>query len=325
MTTLADLRTPREAVLAGTTALGALQRGEGNWSDFKVFNVPGIEWITGFVLLSLARQNSAPGWNAKGLPRARSFLHNSQRGNGGWGYHPTAPADADSTATCLRALLATGPADVATDKAADLLESWIEADGVATYPSGTRGIPTGSGYAKPSDCVTANVVLALHAAGRETGALVATLLRRGGGTEGWSSYWWEGHTYLQAIAVQALATAAPDNPAAREMIHRTARRIEEEQRPNGAWCIKDSNGNSRDSAFETAMALCCLAAAGLDNAARLAALVSFQGENGIWPNEAVMRVPALSAKAAAAHPPLASGQTGVFATAAALMGVQDMS
>ncbi|QSQ25912.1 hypothetical protein JY651_13690 [Pyxidicoccus parkwayensis] len=266
------------------------QRADGSFTDFNVFSTPGTEWITGAVGL---------GFGAHAAPReetvlrtAADFLVRGHRAPGGWGFNGVAPVDADSTATCLRFLLGTPspPGRGMLEASWTCLRSFQDPQGggFATYHASNRRIPKGSGYARPSPCVTANaaLALALSSASEDVVAAeraVANLLVEQEPSGAWRSFWWAGLILPTCMVLTALHMLGRGQAA----VERALGWLVDARQPDGSW----------GDPFSTGLAVGALACAGKARERSAAEqgcrwLLDEQSEDGGWAAERLMRVPA---------------------------------
>lgn len=319
-----------DAVRRGVQAL-VHARHEGLWRGFPTLAGTSDEWVSGFVVTHLAALGrSALGRSAleradvEALDEVRATLSTRQRVEGGWGFGPQVPPDADSTAWVLSALRDSLPtADV--DRALDALDAHRVDEGYATYRAGSgieefvRAGPGGTpGWTAPHPDVTAAVLLASMPLGRPApGARVdpphgdplrggdddlhtadpaETSLRRlvgsADGTGLVPAYWWRGLLYTTALVLRLLDEQDAAGPPAWEAA--ALEGLARLQTPTGGYRL---GSDAYDDAFQTALALecwCRLARRGgpdrRDEVAR--ALIAQQGADGGWVGGYVLRLPA---------------------------------
>jgi squalene cyclase len=316
------------ALRRGESFLRSRQRKEGCWTDFKVFNTPGTEWVTGYVGLELSKLSDRSDRSV--LASAISFLTNSQRFPGGWGFHKAAPVDADSTACCLRFLLNVKGADPSL-----LRQGWSallvfqdpKCGGFRTYLPSEKGIHPQSGYVQPSPCVTACVIGALSKSDRDidieaTSRAIANLLDEQETGGAWRSFWWADLIYPTCFCLQALSV----NPAGTRAVSRGREWLKGVQNEDGSW--GDESGECR--AINTGLATAALVRFGsktgremIDRA--IAWLVETQLDDGSWKSGPVMRAPSLTATTrwqAGDGEPLVADNERVFTTATVIGGLR---
>ena len=163
----ADLR-PALRKAAGFL-LQSRNAASGLWEDFASTAGPSTEWVTGFVLASLASLAHPD------LRAAREKLLDCQRQDGSWGFCSRVPGDADSTAWAVLGLGSALPDDRRDGAARFLLAQQLgDRGGFRTYP-GTAAAGLGpwapggrdhSGWQAAHTCVTGTVVLALAELGQ---------------------------------------------------------------------------------------------------------------------------------------------------------------
>ncbi len=295
----ADLR-PALRKAAGFL-LQSRNAASGLWEDFASTAGPSTEWVTGFVLASLASLAHPD------LRAAREKLLDCQRQDGSWGFCSRVPGDADSTAWAVLGLGSALPDDRRDGAARFLLAQQLgDRGGFRTYP-GTAAAGLGpwapggrdhSGWQAAHTCVTGTVVLALAElgqAGARAGQAARYLADRQDPSGVWPSYWWSGvaystHQALRALRGHGLLTTAAASRAAGELACR--------QLPSGGWAW-DGSLTGTGGAFETAFALLALdearqagAEPGAGHVLRgLAWLTRRQSGAGRWRSQAILRVP----------------------------------
>jgi squalene-hopene/tetraprenyl-beta-curcumene cyclase len=265
----------------------------GWWEDFDTLAGPSRDWVTAYVGAALAESGDDAAYSmAEGAWR---LLARHTRPQGGWGYNPSVPPDADSTAWALRLAAALGvDADEPRVAAGNAFVTGhvLPAGGVTTFAADgpirafTRVGPSVSfeGWCTAHACVSA-VVGGLDL---PTTPTVLDYLRRTQRADGsWPAYWWKGNGYATALAVEALAGAG--NPEDIPAIDQAAR-----------WAVGvlERRTFPRPSSFETAWCARVLllrhednddAATALEHA--LTSLVETQRSQGSWPPSAKLRIP----------------------------------
>jgi hypothetical protein len=306
----------------------------GFWEEFTSTAGPSTEWVTGFVLASLARHEHPE------IGEARARLLDCQRADGSWGFCSRVPGDADSTAWAVLGLGSALPDDRRTAAATFLQAQQLGGGGFRTYPdTAATGLRPWApraddhrGWQAPHTCVSGTVLLALAELGQggwRADAAARYLADRQAPSGVWPSYWWSGvaystHQALRALRGHGLLTTSVASRAARELFRR--------QLPSGGWAW-DGSLAGQAGAFETALALLAL------NEAREAGaepdtdcirrgldwLRQGQSKAGRWRSGAILRVPmpgdtreCLGACEAPARPGgLGTDASGVFTAAIA--------
>jgi hypothetical protein len=293
-------RADPEAMLAsGRDFLISAQRRSGAWPDFLTAAGDSTDWTTAWVARTLHR---VPG-SGEAVARAVRRLADRQRADGGWGYNGTVPADADSTAWCVLALL--GQPEVRPSvfcRAARLLGRHQQPDGgFATYAVPVLARDDGSstpdkGWRTTHLCVTATVVRALLASGNAEAADVPAaigLIRRQRGEAGlWTGYWWQGCQYPTRQASLALCAARALSEADAE---RTATGTAALQSGAGGWSAEPGGSPvALATALAAATSLDLTASPALQAAVTeraLSWLRTAQLADGSWPASPCLRVP----------------------------------
>jgi hypothetical protein len=290
---------PEEMLAHGRDFLISAQRRSGAWSDFVTAAGDSTDWTTAWVTRALRR---VPG-SGEAVARAVRRLAARQRADGGWGYNGTVPADADSTAWCMLALL--GQPEVRPSvfrRAARLLERHQQPDGgFATYavPVLARddgGSTADQGWRATHLCVTATVVRSLLATGNAEAADVPAaieLIRRQRGEAGlWIGYWWPGCHYATRQAALALCAARALSEAEAE---RTATGTAALQSGAGGWPTEPGGSPvALATALASATSLDLTASPALRAAVTERALRwlgTAQLSDGSWPASPCLRVP----------------------------------
>ena len=72
---------------------------DGQWSDFLTLAGESVYWVSGYVGYALSDYPTSrrEDW----IKNTQNYLMRHQRQDGGWGYGPGVPSDADSTSWCL--------------------------------------------------------------------------------------------------------------------------------------------------------------------------------------------------------------------------------
>ena len=281
---------------AASSALRALldaQDARGCWLDFPQLGNGSDEWVTGYIGALVAP--AAP----EAAARAWSDLAARPRWSGGWGFMPSYPADADSTACALRlaeALPSRTP--LRTWRARAFLARHQRANGgISTYLWPRRMVwHTGlrdrfEGWCSPHVCVSANAAQLTQFRGRPRLLDFLRCTQQPNGS--WRAYWWyDEQEYATALAVDALASS-PDAE------HQAA------VRRAGDWArgvsrvdpIVRTPAAPDGSAFATSLRLRVLSFSGDDEEVTemrrviLEWLVATQRTNGLWPASAWLRFP----------------------------------
>ncbi len=281
------------ALTAAARYLDAARR-DGLWSGFPTRAGTSQLWVSGFVATHAARA---------GLPVDLSAtveaLLAGRASDGGWGYGPDVPTDADSTAWCLTAVGEQIPAEEAAQARA-LLWSHRVGDSFATYRADS-GIaefidsPMGAlaGWTGAHPDVAAAVLLSgvPEPGSQDEERILGALIGSANATGLIPAYWWRGMLYASALGLRALRARGRRPPAAWQQA--AAEGLAGQQRPDGGYGL---GADPRSDPFTTALGLevwCHLihpdAAQRADRAA--GALLSSQRDDGSWRGDFVMRIP----------------------------------
>lgn len=255
-------------------ALLARQDAAGSWTDWALPPGPSSEWTTAHVGHCLARHAAAQGARvrpdlARALAQAAAWLRSHRFPDGGWGYNPAVPSDADSTALAILFLSATaGPVP---EDAHRHLRSFQQPDGgFATFrPDGLTG-----SWGRSHPEITAIALLALLARPAPSGdpaiaRAVAWLRRARRGDGCWNAFWWAtglGATDLGLAVLASVGCPQPAPPALRSL-------------------------TPADS-LQSALLLSCLARTGWPPQARALAgrLIADQAADGTWQGAPALRI-----------------------------------
>jgi hypothetical protein len=173
---------------------------DGFWRDYELPPGKSEDWTTAWVGWCLAHAREHPAVTLALRRGARAIV--SAHRPGGWGYNREQTPDADSTAWCLRFLVAAGAGYYPHANAE--IESYLDIGGSAhTFLEGNAGT-----WGDPHPDVTPVVGLALLATSASPNAVFrvrrAVLRARSlGGI--WSSFWWSSDAYATAWSVEFLA------------------------------------------------------------------------------------------------------------------------
>lgn len=280
---------------------------DGLWSDFLTLAGESVYWVSGYVGYALSRYGGAcgSGWLAK----SGSSILECQGEDGGWGYGPGVPADADSTSWCLRFLSRLGMQSPESRERAALfiLRHQNRSDGgFRTYSSphdvgrymGLEGNISFEGWLSSQLCVTAVAVEAMIESGSSDRISEALdLIRRSQTADGyWNSYWWSGKLYATVHCMKDLKSGGIDEDSA--ALSKAQGWVAGTQREDGSW--SDST-ESEGVPFYTALALSGLMVEpSPDLSARIGHgmdwLLDRQLADGSWAAGYILRIPHPSVK-----------------------------
>lgn len=279
---------------------------DGLWSDFLTLAGESVYWVTGYVGYALARG---------GAPRERLLsgvgqrLLRSQGGDGGWGYGPGVPSDADSTSWCLLFLSRLGMqgAESREEALGFLLGHQSPHDGGFRTYAKPREVGrymmlddsvSFEGWSSSQMCVTPVAARAMLEAGSTLGVDKALDYVRKGQTSGgyWEPYWWSERLYSTVNCIQLLG--AGGDPEDGKRVGRAQDWIAKTQLASGGWSDSPTAGGVP---FSTALALRGLLAAPraeLSESVRKGAewLLTDQLADGGWNSHHILRIPHPSTK-----------------------------
>jgi squalene cyclase len=227
------------------------------WTDFLTRAGESDAWATAFVSLYLLRGGTRP----EALRDAAHQLVARQGPCGGWGYNARVPADADSTACCVRAIHAILPAETAAiDAGRAYLSQHRRPTGYRTYSDAAlirayvgvdAMVPMHGWCERAHACVTASAVLARAAPPSQAAPALRDMQRADGS---WRAYWWCTAMYPTVLATEALHAGGTDD---RACVAAGLEWIARAQRRDGAWDGGDGD-DCEGGAFVTGLALLAL-------------------------------------------------------------------
>lgn len=280
----------------------AVSRNHGGlWSDFLTLAGESVYWVSGYTGYALSHGGDDPGL----LGEAALSLLEHQGRDGGWGYGPGVPADADSTSWCILFLSKLEMGEGIERGVRFLLEHQNTDGGFRTYASpvsvgrymGLDGSVSFEGWQTSQLCVTGVATRALIDAGASEGVDDALNFIKGSQMEGgsWNPYWWNDALYSTFNCMWALKTV--DGGA--EVLGKACDWIAETQLADGGWSDGTTGGGV---AFSTALALKGLMLGSRsrdsDRVRRgVGWLLEHQLEDGSWPPYYLLRIPYPAMKA----------------------------
>jgi squalene cyclase len=279
---------------------------DGCWSDFLTLAGESVYWVTGYVGYALARSAALQGEEEKKrlLLSAGSRILERQGEDGGWGYGPGVPSDADSTSWCLLFLsgLGTQSAESRQKALSFLLKHQSPLDGgFRTYAKPSEvgrymmldGSVSFEGWSSSQMCVTPVAAHALAEAGSTVGLERALgCVRRGQVEEGyWEPYWWSERLYSTVHCMELLMARGTAEDA--RLVGRAQDWIAKTQLASGAWSDSPEAGGVP---FSTGLALSGLMAGPRnsfsDNVRRgVEWLLTDQLPDGSWSAHHILRIP----------------------------------
>ena len=279
---------------------------DGFWSDFLTLAGESVYWVTGYVGYALARGASERDDEQKRrlLQGVGARLLERQGRDGGWGYGPGVPADADSTSWCLLFLSKTGQQGAESRELAlrFLLRHQSPLDGGFRTYATPREVGrfmmldasiSFEGWSSSQMCVTPVAAQAISAAGSPVGVDKALdYVRRGQAADGyWEPYWWSERLYSTLSCMELLYSIGTNGDA--DILARAQDWIARTQLPSGAWSDSPS---ASGVPFSTALALRGLITAGSqrysENLRRgVEWLLAGQLDDGSWSSHHILRIP----------------------------------
>jgi len=279
---------------------------DGFWSDFLTLAGESVYWVTGYVGYALARGATHRGGEEKRqlLSGVASRILERQGEDGGWGYGPRVPADADSTSWCLLFLSKLGMQGAESREKAlrFLLAHQNPVDGgFRTYAKPSEvgrfmmldASVSFEGWSSSQMCVTPVAARAIAEAGSPLGVESALgYVRRGQVAEGfWEPYWWSERLYATVNCIEFLKARGTGEDAG--LVRRAQDWIAATQLPSGAWSESPS---AEGVPFSTALALSGLIVAPRPDLAEnirkgVQWLLTEQLADGSWNSHHILRIP----------------------------------
>ncbi|MDA4112985.1 MAG: hypothetical protein OK474_02965 [Thaumarchaeota archaeon] len=287
---------------------------DGLWSDFLTLAGESVYWVSGYVGYA-ASLNRAPGQEEEWLHGVGLAILEHQGRDGGWGYGPGVPSDADSTSWCLLFLSRLGTQSEESREKALLFLSKHQSPidgGFRTYANPREvgrymmldGSVSFEGWASSQTCVTAVATRALIDAKSSWGIDEALdYIRNSQTPEGnWNSYWWSDGLYATVNCMEVLETRrAGGREADVVQLGRANAWIAGAQLADGSW--SPDPAASEGSPFSTALALGGLLQAPGPRAADRSVigkgaewLLTRQEADGSWGANHILRIPHPSMK-----------------------------
>jgi len=284
--------------------LKSAQRSDGMWEDFATHRSGSSTcWVTAY--LGSLLDASGHGLYRRHVHSARAALLRSRHSDGGWGYQPAVPSDADSTSFAVLTLLGDSRHRDELDGAVAFLLKHEDASrgGFRTYwspevlqkyrPSATA--ETFRGWCSSHLSVTAAAVRALLNAGLSSlEAAIERALRyimdHRNANGCWNCYWWIDHYYP---TYQALSAIARFPEVFRSVYPGALAWLVKAQCNEGGW---STSVDGKQCAFSTALAVRSLLLSDEPRyrgaiAKGLRWLVTSQSADGSWHSVPILRIP----------------------------------
>ena len=279
---------------------------DGFWSDFLTLAGESVYWVSGYLGFALSRYGGKR--NEERLKEIGGNILKHQSENGGWGYGPGVPADADSTSWCLLFLSRIGiQTSESREKALSfLLKHQSPVDGgfrtyampseVGRYMMMNENVSF-EGWTSSQMCVTAVAAQALVETGSSRGVNESIdCIRRGQTMEGyWNPYWWSEKLYSTVNCMEVLKSLDKENV---EFLTKAHNWIANRQLNDGGW----SNSTKESLPFSTALGirgLMLIPPQGIsEDKIRNGVewLITHQLTDGSWDSTHILRIPHPSIK-----------------------------
>jgi squalene cyclase len=232
---------------------------DGFWSDFRTLAGESVYWVSGYIGFALSRYGEKHVEDR--LNEIGANILERQSENGGWGYGPGVPADADSTSWCLLFLSRLGiQSSESREKALSfLLKHQNPLDGGFRTYAMPREVGrfmmldenvSFEGWASSHMCVTAVAAQALVETDSSRGINESIdCIRRGQTTEGyWNPYWWNEKLYSTVNCMEVMKSLGKEND---ESLIKAHNWIANTQLNDGGW----SDSTKESLPFSTALGI----------------------------------------------------------------------
>lgn len=299
-----NLKETEIALTKARTFIQSKRRSDGLWSDFLTLAGESVHWVSGYVGYALISSENSFVQNTELDAIALKILQ-QQNPDGGWGYGPGVPSDADSTSWCLRFLSKLKAQDSKSKEnaLAFLLKHQSKIDGgFGTYANPkeiARFMRIGEGisfvgWSSSQMCVTAVACQALMENGSRVGVEEALgFIRKGQAEEGfWNPYWWSSKLYATLHCMQALKQKGDAKDE--QSLSKAQHWITSTQLTDGGW--SDALNQEQSWPFSTALATKALllrpnpkCMQKIENGVRW--LIQNQLSDGSWSPNHILRIP----------------------------------
>jgi squalene cyclase len=271
----------------------------GLWSDFLTLAGESVFWVSGYA--GYAMFQGEDGLEKDWLKEVAYRILEHQGGDGGWGYGPGVPPDADSTSWCILFLSKLGLQRSESLKKAVhfLLEHQNLDGGFRTYAfpisvgryMGLDSDVSFEGWQASQLCVTGVATRVLIGAGSmEKVEDALNYIKKTQMEDGfWYPYWWNDVLYSTFNCMWALKAGSADS----EIFEKACNWIAEIQLADGSW---NDSTTEEGVAFSTALALKSLMLESRCSDSDIILkgvewLLTHQMDDGSWPSYYLLRIP----------------------------------
>lgn len=288
---------------------------DGLWSDFRTLAGESVYWVSGYVGYTLSSSDvmSDGGVEAQRdwLKKIGNNILEHQNKDGGWGYGPGVPSDADSTSWCLLFLTRIGIQESESRDKALLFLSKHQSPldgGFRTYAMPRKvgrymmldESVSFDGWASSHMCVTGVAVQALIETSSPRGINQALECIRKNQTTGgyWNPYWWSDKLYSTINCMKVLKSQVRGEEDDR-ILTRAQEWIAKTQLSDGGW--SDDYLATESAPFSTALGLRGLVMAPSGSFSEKIGsgvkwLLAHQQSDGSWNSRYMLRIPHPSMK-----------------------------
>ena len=235
----------------------------GVWSDFLTLAGESVYWVSGYVGYALSDyyKFKEEDW----INGIGNYLLKHQQQNGGWGYGPAVPADADSTAWCLLFL---SKLNIENRDSINRGINFLNAhktpidEGFRTYAMPQQVARfmminediSFKGWSSSQMCVTGVAIQAIFESDRDQSIIEGiTCIKRNQTLQGyWNSYWWNDNLYATSNCMKALEYKIRTDSEAGACLSKAQRWILSKQLTDGSWTNTEGE---EGLPFSTALAL----------------------------------------------------------------------
>jgi squalene-hopene/tetraprenyl-beta-curcumene cyclase len=236
---------------------------DGHWSDFLTLAGESVYWVSAYIEYALSGYIAFRREDRE--KKTANYLLKHQQENGGWGYGPGVPADADSTAWCLLFL---SKVNVENQDIINRGMNFLKIHqnpldgGFRTYamPSHVARFMminediSFDGWSSSHMCVTGVAVQATYESNADQGSIDGIdCIKKNQTSQGyWNSYWWNDNLYATTNCMKALEYRIGTDNEVDICLSKAHDWILSKQLADGGW----TNSYSAESIpFSTALAL----------------------------------------------------------------------
>jgi squalene cyclase len=239
------------------------RNSDGQWSDFLTLAGESVYWVSGYIGYALSgyMMFRREDW----IKSTENYLLKHQQQNGGWGYGPGVPADADSTAWCLLFLSKMTAENQDSIKRGinflkihqNLIDGGFRTYAIPRHVARFMMINEDisfDGWSSSHMCVTGVAVQAAYELDTDQSNIEGIdCIKKNQTSKGyWNSYWWNDNLYATINCMKALEYRIGTDNEADVCISKAHDWILSKQFADGGW-TNSEGGESLP--FSTALAL----------------------------------------------------------------------